>query len=71
MTQVNLPQAVWNRSSHSTGDANTCVEVATNLPTIVAIRDSTGPTGPTLIFSPAAWKTFTDQLKNGELNPHA
>ncbi|RFS86696.1 DUF397 domain-containing protein [Actinomadura spongiicola] len=68
---MDLSRADWFKSSHS-GDANTaCVEVATNLPAIVAVRDSTNPTGPALVFSPAAWKRFTDKLKNDELHPHA
>ncbi|GAA4235772.1 hypothetical protein GCM10022254_43780 [Actinomadura meridiana] len=63
---LDLSSAAWRKSSHSTGDASTCVEVATNIPTIVAVRDSTNPTGPALVFTPAAWKTFTDKLKNNE-----
>ena len=67
MTQIDLSHADWFTSSY-TGDAsNTCVEVATNIPATVAVRDSTNPTGPTLIFTPATWRTFTTKLKNGEL----
>ncbi|TYB49890.1 DUF397 domain-containing protein [Actinomadura chibensis] len=62
---MDLSRADWFTSSY-TGDANnTCVEVATNLPAIVAVRDSTDPNGPALIFSCAAWKTFTNEIKNG------
>ncbi|WP_067803984.1 DUF397 domain-containing protein [Actinomadura formosensis] len=67
---VDLSGAAWRKSSHSTGDANTCIEVATNIPAVVAVRDSVDPTGPALVFSPTTWKTFTDKLKNGELHPN-
>ncbi|RKS76388.1 uncharacterized protein DUF397 [Actinomadura pelletieri DSM 43383] len=64
---LNLIGASWRKSSYS-GDANnTCVEVATNLPAVVAVRDSTNPTGPALLFTPATWRTFTDKLKRDEL----
>nr|WP_121434572.1 DUF397 domain-containing protein [Actinomadura pelletieri] len=61
---MDLSHADWFKSSQS-GDANTaCVEIATVLPHIVAVRDSTNPTGPTLLFSSATWKTFIDRLKS-------
>lgn len=57
-----LACANWLKSSHS-GDANTCVEVARNLPGIVAVRDSKNPDRPALVFSPAEWRLFTRFLK--------
>lgn len=62
-----LSRARWRKSSHSTGDADTCVEVARNLPGIVAVRDSKDPSGPALVFSPAEWTAFTDTLRSGRL----
>lgn len=59
-----LTRADWRISSHSQGDANTCVEVARNLPGIVAVRDSTDPEGPALVFDPASWRAFTSAVKN-------
>ena len=35
-----------------------CVEVADNLPDVVGVRDSKDPTGPMLVFAPAAWRAF-------------
>ncbi|WP_349017276.1 DUF397 domain-containing protein [Streptomyces solicavernae] len=35
-----------------------CVEVATNIPDTVAIRDSKAPDGHILRFSPSAWRSF-------------
>ncbi|MCK1816686.1 DUF397 domain-containing protein [Streptomyces sp. XM4011] len=49
----------FRKSSYSNGNnAGACVEVATNVPTLVAIRDSKNPTGPVLHLSPAAWASF-------------
>ncbi|MFI2650898.1 MULTISPECIES: DUF397 domain-containing protein [Micromonospora] len=47
----------WRKSSHS-GDEGACVEMAL-LPEAVAVRDSKDPTGPVLLFPPAAWAAFT------------
>lgn len=64
---LDLSIAAWRKSSYSQGEVNTCVEVATNIPATVAVRDSTDPTGQALVFSPTAWRTFTNKLKNGDL----
>jgi hypothetical protein len=60
-------RAVWRKSGRSNGQAN-CVEVARNLPGIVAIRDSKNPHGPKLIFAPAAWESFTAGVKDGDFD---
>lgn len=44
---------------------NNCVEVARNLPGIVAVRDSKNPNGPALAITPENWRAFTDQVKTG------
>lgn len=61
-----LACAKWRKSSHSGGGDN-CVEVATNLPGIVAVRDSKNPTGPALAFTPDAWQAFLNRVKAGEI----
>jgi hypothetical protein len=43
------------------------VEVARNLPGIVAVRDSKDPDGPKLVFAPDQWVAFTAVIKAGEL----
>lgn len=58
---MNMHEAVWKKSSRS-GSQGDCVEVATNLPGLVAVRDSKHQEGPTLIFSPEDWKAFLTQL---------
>jgi Domain of unknown function (DUF397) len=42
MTGIDLSRAEWRKSSYSSQDGN-CVEVARNLPGLVAIRDSRAP----------------------------
>ena len=54
--------AVWRKSTHSSQDGN-CVEVASNMPGIVAIRDSKNRGGPMLIFSPREWQSFVSELR--------
>ncbi|GAB3855544.1 DUF397 domain-containing protein [Micromonospora andamanensis] len=53
-----LAGARWRTSSRSSGNGGNCVEVADNLPHVVGVRDSKNPSGPALIFSPAAWRAF-------------
>ena len=44
MTGIDLSRAEWRKSSYS-GQSGNCVEVARNLPGLVAVRDSRSPTG--------------------------
>jgi hypothetical protein len=64
MAKRDLSRALWRKSGYSGGTSN-CVEVASNLPAIVAVRDSKDPTGPALTFAHGAWDAFTGQLKSG------
>ncbi|MET9292484.1 DUF397 domain-containing protein [Streptomyces sp. NPDC003077] len=56
----------FRKSSHSDHD-HECVEVATNLPDVVAIRDSKRPTEPIVRISLEAWESFNAALSRGEL----
>ncbi|MEU5610608.1 DUF397 domain-containing protein [Streptomyces sparsogenes] len=51
----------FRKSSYSNGDRE-CVEVATNHPDTVAIRDSKRPHGPILHVAPAAWAAFREAV---------
>ncbi len=62
--EATLGQAEWRKSSRS-GQTGNCVEVAGNLPGIVAVRDSWDPNGPALILTPAAWRALTLKVRNG------
>ena len=61
-----LSQAEWRKSSRS-GQTGNCVEVAGNLPGIVAVRDSQDPGGPALKLTRVAWRALTRKVRNGEL----
>jgi Domain of unknown function (DUF397) len=58
---------VWRKSSYSANGAN-CVEVASNLPGVVAVRDSKDVAGPELAFTGQAWSAFVAGIKRGELS---
>ena len=45
MTEIDLSRAEWHRVADSSQDGN-CVEVARNLPGLVAVRDSKSPRRP-------------------------
>ena len=57
MTEMNLFNAVWHKSSYS-GQSGNCVEVARNLPGLVAVRDSKDADGANLVVSREAWWVF-------------
>jgi len=62
MNAIDLSRAEWRKSSYSSQSGN-CVEVATNLPGMVAIRDSKDPGGPSLLVPAAEWRAFVRGLK--------
>ncbi|MEU1883352.1 DUF397 domain-containing protein [Streptosporangium sp. NPDC020072] len=53
------------RKSTLSGGNNNCVEVATNLPNLIAVRDSKNPSGPALAFTPAQWRSFIGRINTG------
>ena len=57
MTDIDLSRAEWRKSSHS-GQSGNCVEVAHNLPGLVAVRDSEQPNGVKLVVSQETWRAF-------------
>ncbi|WP_031171266.1 DUF397 domain-containing protein [Streptosporangium roseum] len=65
---MDLSAAVWRKSSRSSGNGGQCVEVAANLPGMVAVRDSKDPDGPKLLFTPAEWEAFVGGVKSGEFD---
>ncbi|MFJ2085625.1 DUF397 domain-containing protein [Micromonospora chokoriensis] len=60
-----LRGAQWRKSTRSGDNNGNCLEVADNLPGLVAVRDSKDPAGPTLTFSPVAWTAFVGSTKAG------
>ena len=53
---MDLTGATWRKSSYSSGNGGACVEIARNLPGVVAVRDSKDPGGPGLAFAPDQWR---------------
>ncbi|MGW0506271.1 DUF397 domain-containing protein [Micromonospora sp. NPDC003241] len=60
---MDMTDAQWRKSSKSGSNGGDCVEIADNLPGVVAVRDSKDPTGPALVFGPAAWRSFVELAK--------
>ncbi|MCP3787768.1 MULTISPECIES: DUF397 domain-containing protein [Micromonospora] len=58
----------WRTSSRSTDSGGNCVEVADNLPGVVLVRDSKDPSGPTLAFTPDAWRSLVTSLRRPGLD---
>jgi hypothetical protein len=67
ITAMDLTGAIWRRCSDSrAGDG--CVEVAVNIPGIIAVRvgaDPAGPAGPALTFTEDEWTVFTTAVRSG------
>jgi uncharacterized protein DUF397 len=63
LSDADLSRAVWRKSTRS-NNGGACVEVARNLPGVVAVRDSKEPDAASLIVSRAAWTAFLCELKS-------
>ena len=61
---MDLSRAEWRKSSYSSNNGGNCVEVAGNLPKVVAIRDSKDPGGPALILSADQWAGFISRIRS-------
>jgi hypothetical protein len=60
---TDLSRAIWHKSTRSNGSGGACVEVARNLPGVVAVRDSKNPDGPVLVVSTDEWARFVTDLR--------
>ncbi|MFI7575885.1 DUF397 domain-containing protein [Micromonospora sp. NPDC049497] len=65
---TDLTGAIWRKSTRSGDNGGACVEVATNLPGIVAVRDSKDPKGEVLTFRPEAWIAFVSARRPQRAN---
>jgi hypothetical protein len=65
---MDLTNADWRKSSFSGSNGGGCVEVARNLPGIVAVRDSKDREGPALVFTLGEWRAFLDGVRADEFD---
>jgi hypothetical protein len=65
---MDLTGAEWRKSSYSSGNGGACVEVASNLQGIVAVRDSKDSDGPALTIGPAGWRVFIAAARSGDFD---
>jgi Domain of unknown function (DUF397) len=61
-----LSGAVWHTSSRSGGNGGDCVEVAVNLPGLVALRDSKNRDDAALVFGRDDWRAFIEGIRAGK-----
>ena len=62
---TDLSHAAWRKATRSTSGNGGCVEIATNLPEVVAIRDSKRPEDGAHVVEPAAFAAFLADVKVG------
>ena len=67
MSDYDLTGAVWHKSTRS-GANGDCVEVADNLPGVVAVRDTKNRDGGTLVFTHDEWVAFIGGVRDGEFD---
>ncbi|MEU1905370.1 DUF397 domain-containing protein [Streptomyces hygroscopicus] len=65
MTGLDPNGVYWRKSSYSNQAGGDCVEVVDGIPGVVPVRDSKRPDGPALVFPPASWTAFVDELTTG------
>ncbi|WP_435611804.1 DUF397 domain-containing protein [Streptomyces sp. bgisy159] len=70
MTDRSIPDAAalsgWRKSSHSSPNADNCLEVLDTHPAGIPVRDSKNPHGPALLFTASPWAVFVGAVKIGE-----
>ncbi|MFJ9409180.1 DUF397 domain-containing protein [Streptomyces sp. NPDC101393] len=59
-----MTEFIFCKSSYSNQERE-CVEVATNVPAVIAVRDSKDPAGPVLRLTPASWTAFRGAVVEG------
>ncbi|MFH8404693.1 DUF397 domain-containing protein [Streptomyces sp. NPDC018019] len=63
-----MSEFVFVKSNYSGGaPGQECVEVATNVPAVVAVRDSKDASGRTLLFGDREWLAFRAAVVDGRI----
>ena len=65
---MDMTQAQWRKSSYSGTNGGACVEVASNLPAVVAVRDTKDRNGGTLVLTRESWAQFLAAAQSGEFD---
>ena len=60
---MDLRNARWTKAARSSAEGDNCVEVALNLPGVVAIRDSKHPAGDVIVVPAAQWRRFRRRVR--------
>lgn len=61
---MDLTSAIWRTSSYSGGNNPNCVQVAGNMDSVVAIRDSKNPQVAAHVISRTAFRKFVSAVVN-------
>jgi hypothetical protein len=62
---IDLSRAIWRKARRSNGGNGGCVEIASNLPQAVAVRDSKRPDGGAHVVERAVFTAFLEDVKAG------
>ena len=63
---IDLTDAAWRKAARSGTSNGGCVEIAANLPGVIAIRDSKRPEDGAHVVDPAAFAAFLADAKAGQ-----
>jgi len=64
---MDLTSADWYKSSYSGSNGGQCVEVARNLPGVIAVQDSKDR-GPALVVEPRMFGALVQAIRVGEFD---
>jgi hypothetical protein len=62
---IDLSRAQWRKATRSTSGNGGCVEIASNFPRVVAIRDSKRPEAGAHVVDRATFAAFLEDVKVG------
>lgn len=62
---IDLSQARWRKATKSNGANTGCVEIAANLPGVVALRDSQHPEAGAHVVARKAFSEFLSDVRSG------
>jgi hypothetical protein len=65
---MDLTSAIWRKATRSGGNGGGCVEVAGNLPGVVAVRDSKRPEDGAHVVGRPSFAALLDDIKAGRLD---